>query len=102
MKGQPTGHASPRSSRPASSTASIRKPGSPTFSPSSSISGPPHASTSSCRGVGPALDDAPHKQSASHHRRGGNAPLTNDSDLPVVNRSDVGFAAVVSSAYASG
>ena len=39
-------------SRPANCTASIRKPTSPTCSPSSSISGPNLASTSSCPGPG--------------------------------------------------
>ncbi len=47
-----TGPASRRSSRPANCTASIRKPTSPTCLPSSSISGPPRALTSSCPGPG--------------------------------------------------
>jgi hypothetical protein len=50
IKGRKTGQPSPRSSRPANCTASIRYPTSPTCSPSSSISGQPRASTSSCPG----------------------------------------------------
>ena len=81
-----TGPASPRSSKPANCTASIRKPTSPTCSPSSSISGPPRASTSSCPGPGrpsdrstvsPPNPDAhsPHSKS-SHQTRGAKRPLT--------------------------
>jgi hypothetical protein len=49
---QRTGLVLLRSSRPANCTPSIRKPTSPRFSPSSSISGPNRVSTSSCPGPG--------------------------------------------------
>src|SRR6266478_3406116 len=52
IRARRTGPALLRSSKPANCTASIRKPTSPTCSPSSSISGPPRASTSSCPGPG--------------------------------------------------
>jgi hypothetical protein len=52
IRRQKTGPASLRSLRPASCTASIRKPTSPTCSPSSSICGLPRASTNSCPGSG--------------------------------------------------
>jgi hypothetical protein len=50
--GRKTGPASRRSSKPANCMASIRKPTSPTRSPSSSISGRPRALTNSCPGPG--------------------------------------------------
>ena len=57
-------------------TASIRKPTSPTCSPSSSISGPPRASTNSCPGPGrpsaPPTNsrrDAPNRAAATENRK---------------------------------
>src|SRR5215216_4190272 len=52
IRARRTGPALLRSSKLANCTASIRKPTSPTCSPSSSICGPPRISTNSCPGPG--------------------------------------------------